>query len=64
MKEKSTNAAQPSEPAEMPTNVSLAQGDLLRQPVEVIVNAWNRNIIPWLLLLPQGVSALRTRFIT
>lgn len=26
------------------------------QPVDVIVNAWNRNIIPWWLLLPQGVS--------
>ena len=24
--------------------------------MEVIVNAWNRNIIPWWLLLPQGVS--------
>ncbi|MBD8526403.1 macro domain-containing protein [Pseudomarimonas arenosa] len=32
-------------------------GDLLDQPVEVIVNSWNRNIIPWWLLLPQGVSA-------
>jgi O-acetyl-ADP-ribose deacetylase (regulator of RNase III) len=32
------------------------EGDLLAQPVEVIVNAWNRNIIPWWLLLPQGVS--------
>ncbi len=31
-------------------------GDLLEQDVEVIVNAWNRNIIPWWLLLPQGVS--------
>ena len=31
-------------------------GDLLHQNVEVIVNAWNRNIIPWWLLLPQGVS--------
>lgn len=31
-------------------------GDLLEQPVEVIVNAWNRNVIPWWLLLPQGVS--------
>ena len=31
-------------------------GDLLDQPVAVIVNAWNRNIIPWWLLLPQGVS--------
>lgn len=34
----------------------LVQGDLLNQPVEVIVNSWNRNIIPWWLLLPQGVS--------
>lgn len=32
------------------------EGDLLDQDVEVIVNAWNRNIIPWWLLLPQGVS--------
>lgn len=31
-------------------------GDLLDQDVEVIVNSWNRNIIPWWLLLPQGVS--------
>ena len=31
-------------------------GNLLDQPVEAIVNAWNRNIIPWWLLLPQGVS--------
>lgn len=29
---------------------------MLDQPVEVIVNTWNRNIIPWWLLLPQGVS--------
>ena len=31
-------------------------GDILDQNVEVIVNSWNRNIIPWWLLLPQGVS--------
>jgi O-acetyl-ADP-ribose deacetylase len=37
-------------------NVSIVQGDLLDQDVDVIVNAWNRNIIPWWLLLPQGVS--------
>ena len=36
--------------------VVLTTGDLLDQDVEVIVNAWNRNIIPWWLLLPQGVS--------
>lgn len=34
----------------------VVDGDLLEQPVEVIVNAWNRNIIPWWLLLTQGVS--------
>ena len=34
----------------------LVIGDLLEQDVDVIVNAWNRNIIPWWLLLPQGVS--------
>ena len=34
----------------------IVDGDLLEQPVEAIVNAWNRNIIPWWLLLPQGVS--------
>ena len=36
--------------------IRLIDGDLLEQEVEVIVNAWNRNIIPWWLLLPQGVS--------
>jgi O-acetyl-ADP-ribose deacetylase (regulator of RNase III) len=35
---------------------SVVQGDLLDQHVDAIVNAWNRNIIPWWLLLPQGVS--------
>jgi O-acetyl-ADP-ribose deacetylase (regulator of RNase III) len=34
----------------------LVWGDICDQPVEVIVNAWNRNVIPWWLLLPQGVS--------
>ncbi|MCI5222123.1 MAG: Appr-1-p processing protein [Candidatus Electrothrix sp. AR4] len=37
-------------------NLQIVHGDLLEQDVEVIVNAWNRNIIPWWLLLPQGVS--------
>lgn len=36
--------------------LSIVEGNLLDQKVEVIVNAWNRNIIPWWLLLPQGVS--------
>ncbi|QLQ34131.1 MAG: macro domain-containing protein [Candidatus Thiothrix singaporensis] len=34
----------------------IVYGDILHQNVEVIVNSWNRNIIPWWLLLPQGVS--------
>ena len=37
-------------------NIEIVHGDLLDQPVDVIVNTWNRNIIPWWLLLPQGVS--------
>ena len=36
--------------------VTVIEGNLLDQDVDVIVNAWNRNIIPWWLLLPQGVS--------
>ncbi len=36
--------------------LEIVDGDLLAQEVDVIVNAWNRNIIPWWLLLPQGVS--------
>ncbi len=36
--------------------VRVVDGDLLDQRVDAIVNAWNRNIIPWWLLLPQGVS--------
>lgn len=37
-------------------NITIVEGNLLDQDVDVIVNAWNRNIIPWWLLLPQGVS--------
>ncbi len=36
--------------------VRVVEGDLLDQRVDAIVNAWNRNILPWWLLLPQGVS--------
>ncbi len=38
------------------SKLEVVEGDLLDQDVDVIVNAWNRNIIPWWLLLPQGVS--------
>jgi O-acetyl-ADP-ribose deacetylase (regulator of RNase III) len=34
----------------------IVKGDVLEQDVDVIVNVWNRNVIPWWLLLPQGVS--------
>lgn len=43
-------------PACSPVKVEVVEGDLLDQQVDVIVNAWNRNVIPWWLLLPQGVS--------
>jgi O-acetyl-ADP-ribose deacetylase (regulator of RNase III) len=36
--------------------LTVTDGDLLDQEVAVIVNAWNRNVIPWWLLWPQGVS--------
>lgn len=39
-----------------PMQPVIVEGDLLDREVEVIVNSWNRNIIPWWLLLPQGVS--------
>jgi O-acetyl-ADP-ribose deacetylase len=35
---------------------TIVDGDLLKQDVDVIVNSWNRNFIPWWLLVPQGVS--------
>ena len=39
----------------------ICDGDLLDQDVEAIVNSWNRNIIPWWPLLPQGVSGATKR---
>lgn len=36
--------------------ICVVEGDLLDQDVDAVVNAWNRNIIPCWLLLPQGVS--------
>jgi O-acetyl-ADP-ribose deacetylase len=38
--------------------IEIVDGNLLNQDVEVIVNAWNRNIFPWWLLIPQGVSGV------
>lgn len=43
-------------------DLKIVHGDLLDQDVECIVNAWNRNIFLWWLLIPQGVSrAIRQR---
>ena len=40
----------------------LLQGDITTARVDVLVNAWNRNVIPHWLLLPRGVAgALRRR---
>jgi O-acetyl-ADP-ribose deacetylase len=36
--------------------LSILTGDLLDQQVDAIINPWNRNLIPWWLLLPKGVS--------
>jgi O-acetyl-ADP-ribose deacetylase (regulator of RNase III) len=36
--------------------VEIVEGDLLEIDADAIVNPWNRNTIPWWLLLPQGVS--------
>jgi O-acetyl-ADP-ribose deacetylase (regulator of RNase III) len=47
---------QASNLADGSSRVNVVTGDLLEQDVDVIVNAWNRNIIPWWLLVPQGVS--------
>jgi ADP-ribosylglycohydrolase/O-acetyl-ADP-ribose deacetylase (regulator of RNase III) len=36
--------------------ILVVSGDIATRSTEVIVNAWNRNVIPAQLLLPQGVS--------
>ena len=37
-------------------HLRIVQGDIVDQDVDAIVNAWERNVIPWWLLIPQGVS--------
>lgn len=45
-----------------PQRAQIITGDLLTQPVAAIVNAWNRNLLPWWLLRPHGVAgAIRRR---
>jgi len=35
--------------------ITVVEGDLLLQSVDAIVNAWNRNAIPWWLDYPLKV---------
>lgn len=43
-------------------DLELVHGDLADREADVLVNAWNRNFIPYWLLIPQGVSrSLRRR---
>jgi len=35
---------------------AVVKGNIVEQPVEAIVNAWNRNVVPWWLLIPTGVA--------
>ncbi|MDP3274658.1 MAG: macro domain-containing protein [Deltaproteobacteria bacterium] len=37
-------------------HITVVEGDLLDQQVDVIVNAWNRNPLPWWLMILSGVS--------
>ncbi len=37
-------------------SMQIVTGNILNQPVDIIVNSWNRNYIPWWLLLPHGVA--------
>jgi O-acetyl-ADP-ribose deacetylase (regulator of RNase III) len=34
----------------------IEDGDIAEVDTEVIVNSWNRNIIPWFLMIPTGVT--------
>ena len=43
-------------PDVMTMQIRIVKGDILDQKVDAIVNPWNRNLIPWWLLLPRGVS--------
>jgi len=44
-----------TEKGEVEMGVEVVEGDLLAQRVDAIVNAWNRNVVPRWLLVPQGV---------
>jgi O-acetyl-ADP-ribose deacetylase len=35
---------------------AIHEGNIVEQPVDGIVNAWNRNVLPWWILIPSGVA--------
>lgn len=37
-------------------DVEITEGNIIEADTEVIVNAWNRNVLPWFLLIPVGVA--------
>jgi len=37
-------------------DVEIETGNIINTDTEVIVNAWNRNFLPWFLLIPLGVA--------
>ena len=37
-------------------NIEITEGNIITADTEVIVNAWNRNVLPWFLLIPVGVA--------
>jgi O-acetyl-ADP-ribose deacetylase (regulator of RNase III) len=37
-------------------DVEITEGNIIAADTEVIVNAWNRNLLPWFLLIPVGVA--------
>lgn len=52
---RSTEAAAPTKTNERV--IYVVEGNLLHQPVEIIVNSWHRNILPsWLLLSRQSIA--------
>lgn len=52
----SDRLANPVSPLSFEGEVEELYGNVALRPVDVIVNAWNRNILPLYLLLPQEVS--------
>ena len=48
--------AAPRRPIARRGQVACVRGDIATMHVDVVINAWNRNVVPPWLLVPQGVS--------